>query len=426
MVYYLKVNRLIDYTITNLQHWIKTLALMDDATYYILCDNDKLIDEINNKIDFKGTVPRYLKSIKRAEDEELMDRIAVPKWHNAGYAHLTTFIHAKENNIERFWNIDADDTVFCLSYKRLASLLNKVEQYAVINNVDLFSLDMWRSRAEAAGGEHWSFGITYTNNSIDWISVIKKNMYYTTPCRLFRGCMHPKNIDEFFTYIKENEKTVKIETFCFNNLLFLHYSDDFIVNPVSSAVLKWSDGKVVFPILYYIYGCDSLGSIPIAHDVIRMDMDITEQEGRNFLARTAKYSIEVNNVIETDEFKEAFDESFKNQVVNSMNDLMKRTDIRNSRIYLWGCCKYIQPIKDILERENITAIGIFDNDKKKQGKQYDGLPVISPESIREMNEESSIILVAIRFYDEICEQLKSLKYVGKVEKVIDYRKFENE
>ena len=300
MIFYLKVNRLIDYTIRNLQAWVRIIGLMDDSYAYILCDNEKLADRIQNEIDFKGVQWSFLESCRDEKYSELVDAISVTEWHNAAYAHLTPFIHAKEKGYKECWNIDADDTLLCVSPERAKQILETVSAYAVDHNKDLFSLDMWRSRSIA---KHWSFGITYVNCRVDWLDIMRRHVTCEKASIHFTNGNHAKNIDEYFTYIRATDMDVSIETFCINNLLFVHYSDDFIMNPIISGVFKWKGDKLEFPIIKHIYNIDSLGEINIAEDIIKFDIGLEEFEGGWALAQIAPFRADIPNIIEAAEYE---------------------------------------------------------------------------------------------------------------------------
>jgi len=113
MVYYLKANTLNNYTYNNIINWINIIAPGKDSTVYLLCDNEEIVRvllEMNPDI-------KELVNVIQSERDELMFREIAQKtladsWYPAGFAHLTTFLHAARNGYESFWNIDADDTFF--------------------------------------------------------------------------------------------------------------------------------------------------------------------------------------------------------------------------------------------------------------------------------------------------------------------------
>jgi hypothetical protein len=109
---YLKVNRCEEYAIKNLSRWIDAAYLID-ADCYIICDNEELESKIREKILFYTDVI-FLKSINSEQLDYIVNNIANRNWINAAYAHLTTFLHARDK-CWGFWNIDAGDTINCLS-----------------------------------------------------------------------------------------------------------------------------------------------------------------------------------------------------------------------------------------------------------------------------------------------------------------------
>lgn len=296
MVFYLKVNRNSDYAIRNLQTWLSVCELYENSHCYVLCDNDALSQRISQECVGEGELFEIIASYRRPEDYSLIQHMANKRWLNAGLAHLTTFLHAAENQFSEFWNIDADDTRLCLSKERIKEALDVTNKYALDHHIDLFSLDMWRSRSE---GYHWSFGIAYTNGNVAWIKEINDWLRDSYNSPYFSNSMHPKNIDEFFTYLKAMSTNVNIETFYLDNLLFAHFSDDLIFDPIQSGIYRWSHGKVEYPILLAIFGAKSFGRINIYEDVRKIDIGISAEEGEYQLAKYSNYSIETTNVLDT-------------------------------------------------------------------------------------------------------------------------------
>ena len=133
MKYYLKVNRDIITTYRNLQKWMDVISEIDDSEIIILCDNVNLIQNIvtANRL-YPNT--SFISSDRANNDLcEIVSHISDSRWKNACYAHLTTFLHAKEHAFGKpFWNIDADDTFFCVSSHRLQEILLLAESINVI------------------------------------------------------------------------------------------------------------------------------------------------------------------------------------------------------------------------------------------------------------------------------------------------------
>lgn len=276
MVFYLKVNRVESYTYKNLQHWINAITLFPDSCIYIMCDNSFLKENIIGKVVLPDTC-YFLESSYNSQDLiEIVSNVTDEKWNKAGYAHLTTFLHARENNYNEFWNIDADDTFLCLKSERIVEMLQDIRLHAKKKKINIFSLDMWRTREP----EHWTFGITYVSNTIDWISTMKE---HSMKSNILEKIHHrEKNVDSFFTYLKENTN-LKIETFYYENLKFIHYSNDFFRRTIVSGFFHWKNNKLCFPILLYCFGLEEIGLIDIPKDIIKLDISITDEENREFL-----------------------------------------------------------------------------------------------------------------------------------------------
>lgn len=401
MVFYLKLNRLVDYSIRNMQSWINAILYTDNPMIYVLCDNDVLNSRMKNEIDFKGINYTFLKSIKRPSDKELVEAISVPRWRNAAYAHLTPFIHAKESGYDSFWNIDADDTLFGIEAEKLANSLMQIRKYAEYNEIDLFSLDMWRSRSN---GIHWSFGITYTNGKKNWLDIMNSHKDCANGSQYFMNGNKPKNIDEYFTYIKGCEKNVRIETFYIENLMFLHYSEDFVMNPITSGIYMWRNKKVIFPIIKYVYGVDSLGEIDIAEDVIKFDFGISENEGGWSFAKLAPFSIEATNIMEATEYKIMRDESMKKQISRNV-DAISATLKKKGSVFIFGFGNYTEHLIDVLNDYKIEMNSILDNAEFKWGGPIKGLIVESPEKLKETDRNDFSVLIDVRHYEAIQYQL---------------------
>ena len=278
MVYYLKVNRMERYSFKNLQYWIDILACIEEnPIIYIICDSKDFEAEMYRQIDFKGLSYSVIESIKKGEQIELIaNNIANERWMNAAYAHLTTFFHAKDNDFEKFWNIDADDTCFCLTAERTAQLINAAREKADELQYDIFSLDMWYTRRI---GQHWTFGVSYTRSTEQWIDHMVKHCMDDA---YKNQTIWPWNLDGYFSYLKELDE-LKIETWYCENLKFIHYSDDFFKRLRSSGFYHWKDGRLVFPLIQACIGIDSLGSVPIPEDVVGLDIGIEDIESQRFL-----------------------------------------------------------------------------------------------------------------------------------------------
>ena len=276
-IFYLKVNRDENYTYRNLQHWIDIVSEIPEGVAYIICDNETVRKKIFEKINCINTKVYIIESNRiNSELEFLLLNICISGWKKPGLAHLTTFLHAEENSFQEFWNIDADDTYICLSKERCAEVLYTAQEYAKDNGIDLFSLDMWYTRHYEVGPEaEWSFGITYVNNKVQWLEFMKQHCV-DTEYKLTKYA----NLDQYFIYLRSLNE-YRIEAFYFENMRFLHYSDDFFRRIVRSGFYHWKNNYLNFPLLEACLGLEKLSKIRIPNDVIKLDICISDEEVKN-------------------------------------------------------------------------------------------------------------------------------------------------
>ncbi len=275
MNYYLKVNRNIDFTYKNLQNWMNVISEIEDSQMIIIADN---ADVVRNIVNFnhlyKNTT--FISSEREDPDlKEIVPRITDNHWRNAGYAHLTTFLHAGKNSPgQPFWNIDADDTFFCVSTERLQNILKEAATIAHQKEYLAYSLDMNRTITR---GVHWSFGITYTDNSIDWISKLKEACK-SPEWESFRSVLDSPNVDWFFTWL-DNCPDMHLGTFFVENLRFVHFSTDILRSSWFAGILHWSNGTLRLPLMKSLFCMDAdQDEIKIAEDVDKIDIGIDDTE----------------------------------------------------------------------------------------------------------------------------------------------------
>ena len=281
MFFYLKINRREPYVFRNLQHWVRIVECYPNADYCIVCDHDWLKDEVLKRVSFKNHQPVFITSISNEELKYISEAVCNDYWQKAAWAHMTTFCHAKVNGIKRFWNIDADDTLFCLAPDRVAALLHMVENYADKEDMSIISLDMWWSYAR---GNHWSFGVTYTDGDVDWLEYMTKHCHDET----FDYTKGAQNLDSYFTYLSRLGD-IRMGTFYGENLKFIHYWNDFLEFPFARAGMShWKNGYIHYPIVEYCIGAKEFGKVPIAKGCVKFDMDITDEETTEFLSGYAE------------------------------------------------------------------------------------------------------------------------------------------
>lgn len=282
-VFYLKVNsKSYNYSIFSLAHWLYIVNAMK-ADYYILCDDEKLEYEILKRISFCNENIKFINSDRRLF-KKVIKNTCTPNWEKAGYAHLTTYIHAKKYGIKEIWNIDADDTIFFETPAAVAKVLEKVENYARNNNYHSFSLDMHRS---AFRGLQWTFGITFTRMNIDIEKTIVNNAqnkdwqieYHHNVLNLPINKWE-SNLDAYFTYLKDKQ-ILNLGTFNINNLYFIHWGNCFIQFLLRSVQITKGDNIMYYP--FYSSVDSEKSGIPVFDDVINLDAGVDEQSSRKFM-----------------------------------------------------------------------------------------------------------------------------------------------
>ena len=284
--FYLKIDRWDFNTVRCFQKWINTINELN-ADFVVICDKPELQKEILRKITFNNSNIKFIKS-ERKLTKSIIGKICSPRWYNAGCAHLTTFLHAKANNIKEFWNIDADDTMFLCDSKRTANLIKTVETYAKTNNVDVFSLDMWRSRTRK---KHWTFRVTYTRNIEKIVELLKNETgTWNGP---YEKLMDTLNVDWYFTYLKDST-LLNIQTFYVENCRFLHCGD-FLGNIFGACLCYWENGYVYFPFIDGLTKNRKLSQIPIADDCVKFDLNISEKEGIDYTVKNITYLAKLSN-----------------------------------------------------------------------------------------------------------------------------------
>ena len=76
---------------------------------------------------------------------------------------------------------------------------------------------------------------------------------------------------------------IRAESFYVENLMYIHYSDDFFRRPMNSGMFHWKNGELIFPLLFYVFGQENVGKIKIYKDIQRLDIGISDEETRKAL-----------------------------------------------------------------------------------------------------------------------------------------------
>ncbi|MDR2649197.1 MAG: hypothetical protein LBB94_05705 [Clostridiales bacterium] len=204
-VFYLKINRGTDISLKCFWYWVEIVEAYG-ADFFIIVDNEEVKYQIMNLYLSNGhsKAPKIIPSY-RNQLKSVIEDLFSGKWINIGYALLTPFVHAKENNYSSIWNIDADDTMLFAQPQVCVSLLKKAEDHAIKQNIDILGLDFLYSIFCNRQLVRWTFGVTFANMNVDYIKVIcdgKKTDYENS----FSKFYIQRNIDDYFTYLRNNVK----------------------------------------------------------------------------------------------------------------------------------------------------------------------------------------------------------------------------
>ena len=283
MYYYLKANSNNLITQINICNWIAIAACEDkDAKIYLVCDNQKLIDDLSSIYPSHFNLVEVIPS---EIDSDILNKLVSAtissNWSPAGYAHLTTFLHATRNGYSAFWNIDADDTYMAASCEKTKEILKDAESLAKEKGIDALSLDMHYTRL---GGVHWSFGITYIDNTVDWFDIMAKYVYAYQDMKEVRG-VTGSNLDWFFTYLKSHSGR-RLESFYVENLRFIHSTGAILMHaPWYTGVYYWENGRLISPFIKDVLGILAAGDLAIPEDVICLKTSISREESIKMLQR---------------------------------------------------------------------------------------------------------------------------------------------
>ena len=389
MVFYLKINRENEYVVSNLRHWMDALeAGYDEANkIYVLCDNAGLRKKVKASLYHYKTPIHFIESrVDSKELNEIIPAITNHQWENAGYAHATTFLHARENGFSEFWNIDADDTFLCLDSFRLWQALSTAEMYFRERQIAMASFDMNHSRRVwLNGSELWTFGITYTKNDVDWISIMRSHCHDS---EYWEEKPAPPNIDAFFSYLRKTAR-IELATFYFENVRFIHFFHGFFEYPFTSSFMIFQKGRIEYPILTGCFGMEEHGNIPVAPDDICLDIHITDKEAMAALLENCHqknlFSKEIRAFKVTD---------FPEELVSARYDRYLRLNSCQSIVF-YGAGQYLMYNLDAAAYALKRGARICSSDSAVWGKEIiEGAECISPEEIED--RENTMVIVSVR------------------------------
>lgn len=274
-VFYLKINRIADYTLMCIQNWLNVIFYMD-GDFYFVCDNKRLEREIVSRLYFRDGDIKFMSS-RRKELKNVAKNLWTGSWEMATYAHLTPFYHAKENGIKEYWAIDGDDTMFFLYPEQTIKVLEIAQKISKENGISAFSLDMHWSQMK---GKHWSLGVLYINDTVDFCNIFE-NVHGLDWTGSYKEIDDMFNLDWFFNYLRDNY-VAKIETFYVEDCYFCHWTSNLLRHLIYGNLCYWHNKKIVYPIIKDIYQNEKLGMIDI-EKCYKISIDTTLEEGRKFM-----------------------------------------------------------------------------------------------------------------------------------------------
>lgn len=87
-----------------------------------------------------------------------------------------------------------------------------------------------------------------------------------------------------------------------------------------------------------------------------------------------------------------------------LNIFRKNSYVKNKKVIIWGSGSGYSKWKDRIE---FYAEAVIDNNSKLWGQKIDGVPIVSPDYLIEMDKENTIVFILSYFYEEIYPQVYS-------------------
>lgn len=119
------------------------------------------------------------------------------------------------------------------------------------------------------------------------------------------------------------------------------------------------------------------------------------------------------------------DQNQYSEMLDRLNEYESYGYLSQGAIFVFGHCEASLTVIDEVLSRGYKVQGIYDNSKEKQGIEYRGIPVIHPNfaNAQNYNVESTTVLLATRFYEQMNKQLRNLGFVGKIIKLVDYNTY---
>jgi hypothetical protein len=382
--YYLKINNGDRINLNIFWHWVKIVEAAG-ADYFILADREDVKTRLVQLYVEKGyPEPVNFIASKREELRDLCEGLYSEYWLNVAYAHLTPFLHAKENNYSGFWGIDADDTVLCASPAHCAQLLHEAEQYAINNALNLFSLDMWYSRVSIYGFYHWTFGVVFTNMNADYPEILEKGKLLLGGKAIAEmpKMVHHPSIDNYFSFLSHSGQ-LRCQSF---------YGECFIFEHFKHYVIMYENGRIK-------YIKDTFGAAtghPIAGDVVKLGLTPTAMQS------SLEIWGEIHERSET-EISKFYDEKAVCWTTSVDEEKLKG----RANIVLFGAGADGRRALVACRLAEIPVRWFCDSNPQLWGVNIDGVDVISPQELKD-KRDAAVIITSGQYRNEIEAQLAEM------------------
>lgn len=117
------------------------------------------------------------------------------------------------------------------------------------------------------------------------------------------------------------------------------------------------------------------------------------------------------------------DRLYYEEMVENLEELLRKGVIQGKRIYLFGHCNATEELADLLCEKELTIAAILDNNKEKHGKVYRGIEIQPPHIILKEQSQQTLVCIVARAYAVMTDQLKRMGYKGQIRKLVDYNTF---
>ena len=111
------------------------------------------------------------------------------------------------------------------------------------------------------------------------------------------------------------------------------------------------------------------------------------------------------------------------EMIENLNAVIKAIPLSEKSIFLFGHCNASEELVDVLLDKRYSISGVLDNNTAKQGNNYRGVKIISPDEIMRADTENAVVFIVARAYAAMTKQLDEMGFKGIVRKLIDYNSF---